>query len=258
MQEVTAHSELTGTPVFLDFGANIGYHSLCVASHKWDTVSVEALPRNFGALWGSIEGMGWQDRMQAFNIALSDGSSEVPLCFKVAEKNLGGSSAVDPAKHKKGWHKGVDCTYVDVTTVDKVMAAANKHLQAGDAARRLCPVVMKLDVEGFEHFTLQGAAGLLGKYKPCTILMEFHVPLLRAAGAAPPMETVELLESYGYTAGTQRAKIEKAAVTGGILELVFEHATVESSGPSSCWAACMPPAAAGPAEQSHSDHIDVQ
>ena len=105
----------------------------------------------------------------------------------------------------------------------------------------ICPLVMKMDVEGFEHKALLGATNLLVASPPCVILMEFHTPLLRTAGAAPPMETVKLIKSKGYELRSHHIRqVQQAAADGGILNLEFAHESYNDAG-GRCWTSCLVP-----------------
>ena len=232
---------------FLDVGSNIGFHSLCLAAplhgtSMIHTVSVEANQRNYGALWTSRELNQWQQHMSVFRVAVSDGNSTKPLCFRAFSGNMGGNSAVDPKSHQNAnWHQNIPCGYVPVTTVDAVLqdAAQQQHKQG-----LMCPLAMKLDVEGFEHRALLGAKQLLQKYTPCLIAMEFHVPLLKAAGVAPPVETLQLLGDAGYEPKSHSLEKLRGVVTSnGITDTIWEHTTMNSGAQTgdTCWSRCLGP-----------------
>jgi len=89
---------------------------------------------------------------------------------------------------------------------------------------------------------MTGAKKLLEKYTPCKILMEFHTILLKLAAAAPPMETVALLQNAGYQPTSHNIEQVKAAASGnGVLDTVWEHESIGKHGsPDSCWDRCMP------------------
>jgi len=235
-----APKQLKGTQFFLDIGANIGYHSLCVAAQNKRTVSVEAAPFNFYALNSSREeNEGWVDRMTVYQIAVSDGSSKEPLCFRSDPENYGGNSAVDPANHPSaGWHDSAShpCTNVAQTTIDTLLASLKAN--AVSSGSSLCPLVMKMDIEGFEHSALVGASGLLQKSPPCVILMEFHVILLTMAGAAPPMDTVRLVLNHGYQLRQPSMGEVEQAVQGQIFDLMFAHDSYNDAN-GRCWKSCL-------------------
>ena len=233
-----------GLMTFLDVGSNIGFHSLCLAAPldgtpMTHTVSVEANQKNYGALWTSRELNQWQQHMSIFRVAVSDGSSTEPLCFRAFTGNMGGNSAVDPQHHQRiGWHQDIPCDYVPVTTIDAVLrdAAQQQHNQD-----HMCPLVMKLDVEGFEHRALLGAKQLLEKYTPCLIAMEFHVPLLKAAAAAPPIETLQRLVDAGYEPKSHSLeKLRDIVTRNAIVDTIWEHTTMKSGAPTgdTCWSRC--------------------
>lgn len=231
---------------FLDIGGNIGFHSLCAATlpeHLLNTIiTVEASHKNFGALHTSMKLNGWESRMSLVNMAVSNGADNTPLCFRVDSSNMGGNSAVNPANHPTAkWHSGIECEYVPVTTIDSILqSTAGNRL----GSRTLCPLVMKLDIEGYEHRALEGAHRLLNNYSPCAIFMELHVVLLKAANAAPVEETLLLLLNAGYKPVSHTMDNLKTAIaTGGQLDVKWEHATINDSNHDknelSCWNRCI-------------------
>jgi len=232
-----------GTPVFLDVGANIGFHTLCVSSGNRHTISIEAAPVNYNALKTSIGlNPGWSSRMSVLEVGVSDGKSQEPLCFRNDPENYGGNSAVDPSRHPQpGWldPNSHPCLYVPVSTVDAELKKVNQEAKHGT----ICPLVMKMDVEGFEHLALSGAEELLSKYTPCKLMMEFHTVLLRTAGAASPLDTIRLLQHHGYNiVSHSENEIEMAAGGDAQLDLEWEHSSMHTAdSPDSCYQKCMPP-----------------
>ncbi|MBT9169663.1 MAG: hypothetical protein DDT18_01827 [Actinobacteria bacterium] len=59
------------------------------------------------------------------------------------------------------------------------------------------PEVVKLDVEGFEYFVLQGAKNLLSSVKPPILLCEVQPLWLKRFGLAPS-DLFEYVEKFGY------------------------------------------------------------
>jgi len=238
--KASTHDDMGREMVFLDVGSNIGFHSLCVGAGSIRTISVEANTQNYGALWTSIHKNKWQQKMTAFNVAVSDGTATEPLCFRVFPGNMGGNSAISPEDHQsKDWHTDIPCDYVNVTTVDTLLSSTVELLQQ---ERALCPLVMKMDVEGFEHRALTGSKALLELYSPCMIYMELHVPLLLAAKAAPPIETMRLLQSRGYKPKSHTVTAIKDVIKKkGVVNLVWVHKTIDAAGSGdSCWERCLP------------------
>lgn len=69
-------------------------------------------------------------------------------------------------------------------------------------ARGIEPDLLKIDVEGFEHFVLLGARDLLDRLRP-RLLIEFH-PELMASHGHTMSTTVALLRELGYAGFTPR------------------------------------------------------
>lgn len=222
-----------GKPIFLDIGANIGFHSLCVMSYGYDVVSVEALPKNYEALKLSIADNRWGGQAHAYNIALTNVTTQEPLCFRSYSRNMKGASAVDVGKiADKTFLQGRGpCEYINTTTLDAIV----ETIRGG-----VCPVVLKIDVEGFEHFVLKGSTHLLETYTPCYLLIDFHVVLLKAAGAADPISTIELIQSYGYKLVSHSiADVMQIVARNGHIEIAFQHTSSTLQIPGSCWHRCM-------------------
>ena len=69
---------------FVDVGANIGYHSLCVASHGFRTLSIEALDSNYGALARSVSLNGYESRMHTYHAAVAAAPAAAPAATSAA------------------------------------------------------------------------------------------------------------------------------------------------------------------------------
>lgn len=230
---------------FVDVGANIGYHSLCVASHGFRTLSIEALDSNYGALARSVSLNGYESRMHTYHAAVAAAPAAAPACLRVkdasvsAHHNFGGGSLVDPDRHPvtPGWHAKEThrCHYVNVTTVDAIVAR-----DASEATGPpICPLVLKLDVEGYELFALRGAANLLLRSPPCFLFLEFHAPLLIAAGV-DPLDLLGLLRDSGFVlVSHSQHEVEEAAAHHGVLDLQLRQQSPvpASTGTLSCAAA---------------------
>ena len=157
--------------VFIDVGGNIGSHTFCMASAGVKVLAFEALPLNANVLFNTVKYNKWSPQVQVVPKAAGATSPSPPLCMRgghAESKNMGAFSAVDPAsnpfKHIKGWHAELPCTMIETTTVDAEVERLSRE-------RSVCPLVMKLDIEGYEHFALMGAQKTLSRLMPCAIYM---------------------------------------------------------------------------------------
>ena len=58
--------------------------------------------------------------------------------------------------------------------------------------------VLKLDVQGFEYFALQGASGLFARHTIAHVLTEFSPRGLKEAGVPQPRALIDLLKGFGF------------------------------------------------------------
>ena len=164
--------------LFIDVGGNIGSHTFCLASAGVRVLAFEALPLNANVLFNTVKYNNWSPQVQVVPKAAGATSPSPPLCMRgghAESENMGAFSAVDPAsnpfKHIKGWHAELPCTMIETSTVDAEVERISRE-------RSMCPLVMKLDIEGYEHFALMGAQKTLSRLMPCAIYM-VSVPCCR-------------------------------------------------------------------------------
>lgn len=162
-----------------DIGANIGAISLCMLlmSSQVSVTSIEAAPWNFRLLNATRMHQDNVNRDWEIYHAALDESNGQSIKFIGTKNNDCGTTTVNPKYHP---HKNRGCgkdpskkTTMMATTLDTLM-------------QDKCANVVKIDVEGFEGFLLKGFSKHLNdvKLRPCHIVMEWHIILLNAAGAA--------------------------------------------------------------------------
>jgi hypothetical protein len=61
----------------------------------------------------------------------------------------------------------------------------------------IAPTLVKMDIEGFEYFAIQGMERICKEIRP-VILMEFHVRLMRNLLHVDPEKIIKLIESWNY------------------------------------------------------------
>ena len=173
---------------FLDVGANIGTISLCIYAncHLNKLHSIEGSPWNYVLLNDTIRYHNTKV-WTAENSLVASQSGETKF-IRGHFKNIGGSSAVVNIGHpQKGWTENPDVQgYMVSTTLDKTLKTHE------------CYNVMKMDIEGYEGFALQGFRHHLSKThrRPCHIFMEWHLTLLKVAG-----RNINVSHGYAYNIG---------------------------------------------------------
>jgi FkbM family methyltransferase len=196
---------------FIDVGANIGYFTCLMGKLAGPTgtvLAVEPEPQNFSLLQENIV-LNQLSNVSAHQCALGAGAGMALLgLYKAA--NRGRHSLVDTAaKHR---------IEVPVKSLDELTRNARPNIASWS--------LMKIDVEGYETFVLDGAAETLSRVE--TMVMEYSPALLRAAGR-DPAKTLQMLTSHFSrvsrigTAGVVRVTAEDCLRDETQVELVFER-----------------------------------
>jgi FkbM family methyltransferase len=176
--------------VFVDIGANIGWHTLNLLVGRPDVsmvYAIEPLQRNFDLLIRGIRANNCQDRCDARRLALSDRSGTVCL------RKFKGVDLMHASMYPLG-----DLSYEEeevlVDTLDSIAATFKAP-----------PAVIKCDVEGAERSVLLGAHGVLSGQKgtPPVWFMEVNYETSAMADYFP-WELADLGAKYGYGAYTIR------------------------------------------------------
>lgn len=169
---------------FLDIGANIGYHSLFVASLLRGTgkvYSFEPLPHICKQLQKSIELNNFKNiEICNFGLAEKDGESTL----HVRDENTGGSSILDLPEMKKFRVKETE--QVILKKLDTFLGVITKV------------DVIKIDVEGYEYEALKGAEGVLRNSHPI-IFMEFSPVFYIQESGEKPEKLINFLKDIGYS-----------------------------------------------------------
>lgn len=170
--------------VFLDIGANIGYHSLFAAKLLVDggrVYSFEPQASVHEQLLKSIK-KNKLVNISVFNTALSDHHGEETLY--VREENVGGSTLLSLPKMESF---RVDSSMrVSINTLDSYLNMFSRV------------DVIKIDVEGYEYEVFKGGEKILEKYHP-VIFMEFSPVFYIQDYREKAQEFVVLLKNKGYT-----------------------------------------------------------
>jgi FkbM family methyltransferase len=161
------------TGLFIDAGANIGYHSLRLAASRpgLDIVAFEPNPRMHALLQANIQANHF-DRIVAEPLALSDREGILPFYLNRSDMSSSLERGFD------GNHSGV--VSVPITSLDQYLAHRGGVTQ---------PLLIKVDVEGHEPAFFAGAERTLRLFRP-DIIAEAAVPY--------PIETIALLHRCGY------------------------------------------------------------
>lgn len=163
---------LRAEDTFLDVGANIGHYALLASGvSKSNTVAIEPVPNTFKRLNKQIALNKLNDKIQTFNIGVADKASH--LFFSTDNSTM---------------NRVVDDTYknavkVEVTTIDALEASESFNL-------------IKIDVEGFEKFVLNGSASTLKNKNLKAIIIEINFS--NQFYGVENQEILDILLSYDF------------------------------------------------------------
>lgn len=165
--------------VFLDVGANIGWHSMLMARKypNSQVFSFEPEPDNINLLQYNIQRNGLSN-VEVIPKAASFEEGEQKF-YLYPDKNAGRHSLLPINKGK--------VITVPLTTLDHFIK------ERGLSPKRI--KLIKIDVEGYELNVLRGAKSLLGTVP--LILLEFSPEFMRKGGINPK-DLIDLLEEAHY------------------------------------------------------------
>jgi FkbM family methyltransferase len=174
--------------LFVDVGANVGYHSLFAAQLGAHVVAVEPVPWTLELLRANV----WRHRadVEVVDAAASDAAGTVWV-------------AIDPT-HRSGAQIGDQGVEVRAAPLDQLVPEG-----AVD--------VLKVDVEGAEPQVLRGAAAILERGPVRAAIVEFRNG--PHAGGEAPADVLAFYESLGFELSLLRRNGElEPSTRAGVLE----------------------------------------
>lgn len=174
---------LSGGGVFLDIGANIGYHSLFAArllGEKGKVYSFEPQSAIYEQFLESVEKNSLTN-VTVYNIALSDHLGNETLYIR--EENSGGSTLLSLPQ--------MESFHVEYQ-VSVSLATLDSYLKTFETV-----TLIKIDVEGYEYEVFKGGEELIDTYHP-TIIMEFSPVFYVQDYEKKPKELIQFLSNKGY------------------------------------------------------------
>lgn len=196
---------------FIDAGANIGYFSCLMsklAGPAGQVLAIEPEPKNIALLRQNLKINNLSNVMvHACALGASEGSAMLGL-YKPS--NRGRHSIVE-----SGQKQAIE---VPITTLDNLTRASGNDLKSWS--------LVKIDVEGYEAFVLDGARETLSRTQ--TLVMEFSPAILKMAGVDPAAIFDRLSGNFPRIFRIENADLVK--VTAGQclssdnqLDMVFER-----------------------------------
>lgn len=137
--------------LFVDIGANIGSYTVLASGHVGtNTFSFEPVPSTFSHLINNISINQIADKVKAFNIAL--GSQKGNIDF---------TSSYDTVNHVANKDE-TNTIRVPIETLDNILQ------------NQKAPILLKIDVEGFETEVIKGASITLNQNSLKAIIIELN------------------------------------------------------------------------------------
>ncbi|WP_218124167.1 FkbM family methyltransferase [Chitinophaga filiformis] len=137
--------------LFVDVGANVGGYTVLASAHvEAETIAIEPAPSTYAKLQANIRINDMCDRVHALNIAL--GSTAGVVNF---------TTSLDTTNHVVVGNEAADTVEISIDTLDNVL----EHQS---------PILLKIDVEGFETEVLKGAKETLQNESLKGIIIELN------------------------------------------------------------------------------------
>ena len=209
--EITSLFEkyLSEGAVFLDIGANIGYHSLYAATvvgKQGKVVSFEPLPRLYNQMKKSVKENSFTN-IVVHNVALSDEVGTGTL--SLVDENVGASSL----QFVSGQRSVSESVTVTLERLDSYSAEFDRL------------DMVKIDIEGSEYEALKGAESLLRQHKP-VIVLEFSPQVYENSYVGKSSDLFHFIKNLGYTMcviGNEGLDIETMLKNSNLVDL---HANI--------------------------------
>jgi FkbM family methyltransferase len=169
--------------VCLDVGANIGYYTFLFSSRAQHVISVEPIAPNVDLirLSASINRI---SNIRVISAAVAGTEGEADF-FESDDTGLSSVAFphVEQILNEKNLVPSKPCYKVPTVTIDSL------HLPKLD--------IVKMDIEGYEYFALQGMAQTLESLRPRLLMIELAESLLNRFGSSIDA-VISFLSQYGY------------------------------------------------------------
>lgn len=137
--------------LFIDIGANVGAYTILASSEiNAKTIAIEPVPSTFKNLMDNILINNIQEKVNALNLGLSSKNGKLKF-----------TKSFDSVNHVATENE-TDSIEVDIDTLDTILL------------KEQCPILIKIDVEGFETEVIKGAETTLLNKSLKAIIIELN------------------------------------------------------------------------------------
>lgn len=216
--------ELKEGDIFVDIGANLGYHTLTAAKRVGPSGKIYAFepePKNFKLLQKNIETNNYTDRCELIRKGISNKTDKEKLY--IDPYNYGGHALFDHfqkpevflgAQASKNIPSRNNFIEVEVVALDTFLGK-NKKVN-----------VIKMDIEGAEALALQGMIETLKANNEIAVFSEFSPSAMSMLGS-DPKKFLETFASLGFEIFNLDENKKSLAKTN--IEEVLKDCTVENA-----------------------------
>ncbi len=203
---------------FLDIGANLGYYSLLVASQcpQAKIYIFEPDQKNFNLFTTSIIYNQFQNQIQSYRLAVSNENKTIVISNLGNQANYGARFTGNTAQELRDYVHGENPYYEEIPAVS-----------LDDFLPDIQIDIVKIDIEGYEPFALQGMVKLLKKNRPI-ILAEFAPSNLKIFGQIEPPEFLEFFTNLDYTINLIDRQGQVIAYDQNIDRLIQDFSTYQT------------------------------
>ena len=135
--------------IFVDVGANVGHYSMLAAKNKAKVFAFEPIKNTFSKLEKNIKLNNLQDTVALYNLGVGNKNETLEFVIDIDVMN---SVATNTSSKNE---------QIEVVQLD-------------DKLKEINPTMLKIDVEGYEWFVLEGAKNILSSNELKYILIEFN------------------------------------------------------------------------------------
>ncbi|PZV18669.1 MAG: FkbM family methyltransferase [Leptolyngbya sp.] len=173
---------------FIDIGANLGYYSLLVASQCPNSkiYSFEPDLKNFQLFSSSITYNQFQDRIQAYCLAVGSENKIITISDLGNNSNSGARFTGDNKEVLRPYIHGENPYFREVEAVQLDSFLPDFKID-----------LVKIDIEGYEPFAIQGMFNIIKQNKPI-IFLEFAPSNLKNIGLTEPEKFLQIFTDMEY------------------------------------------------------------
>jgi FkbM family methyltransferase len=164
--------------IIAEIGANIGYYALMEASiigDKGKIYAIEPFPPNYELLKKNIELNSYDNIVDLHNIAISNKPGKTKL-FVNDKHNL--------------------CNMFESDNCEGFVEVETKTLDDFLSGKKM-PDMIRMDIEGYEYYVVDGMKKTLEKCKDCKIFIELHPHQIKEKGL-DFKKPIEVFFKYGF------------------------------------------------------------